>query len=145
LNKKYETLSQRLVKEYDTPLLLQEKEQLISKLKKEKKSYSISLFISGIVIVLIILYITWILYKQKVYRKRLESLLEREQEKPQQTPIVKKDNLEIKDEIVEDILKKLYIFEKELGYIKPEITMQVLASDFNTNTRYLSKIINHYK
>ena len=145
LNKKYETLSQRLVKEYDTPLLLQEKEQLISKLKKEKKNYSISLFISGVVIILIIFYVSWILYKQKIYRKRLESLLQREQEKPQYPPTVKKDNLDIRDEIVEDIINKLYNFEKEQGFIKPEVTMQVLASDFNTNTRYLSKIINHYK
>ncbi|MGS2765283.1 helix-turn-helix domain-containing protein [Sinomicrobium sp. M5D2P9] len=145
LNKKYQVLSRRLVKEYDTPLLLEEKEQLISSLKNEKKNFSTYLFISGVVILLILIYVIWSLHKQKQYKKRLEAILQREQNKLQQIPLHKKGNLDIRAEIVEDINGKLYAFEENKGFIKSEISIQSLAANFSTNTHYLSKIINFYK
>ena len=47
--------------------------------------------------------------------------------------------------MISDILKKLEIFESEHTFIKNGITLNKLSKDFNTNTAYLSKIINHYK
>ncbi|WP_170164472.1 AraC family transcriptional regulator [Sinomicrobium pectinilyticum] len=145
LNTKYQVLSKRLVKEYDTPLLLEEKEQLISSLRNEKKNFSTYLFISGGVILLITIYVIWSYRKQRQYKKRLEAVLQREQRKPQQIPLSKQDDLDIRPEIIKDINSKLYAFEKNKEFIKSEISIQSLAANFNTNTRYLSKIINFYK
>jgi len=36
-------------------------------------------------------------------------------------------------------------FEEDKKYLKTDITILNLAKDLETNTRYLSKIINHYK
>ncbi|QMU64429.1 MAG: helix-turn-helix domain-containing protein [Flavobacteriaceae bacterium] len=55
------------------------------------------------------------------------------------------DKLNIPDEITDSVLRALDVFEKHQEYTSPQITLNFLAKKFNTNTNYLSKIINHYK
>ncbi len=53
--------------------------------------------------------------------------------------------LGIPEEIVENILFGLDQFEKNKGYTSQNMTLTALAKELNTNTSYLSKIVNHYK
>src|SRR5690606_31250269 len=46
---------------------------------------------------------------------------------------------------IEDILKKLNFFEKNQGYLNSNITINTLAKELNTNSRYLSEVINNAK
>lgn len=46
---------------------------------------------------------------------------------------------------IQTILRKLKEFEDNKEYINQNITLSTLAKKFNTNTSYLSKIINNYK
>ena len=51
----------------------------------------------------------------------------------------------VSNELVESILKKIAIFEKQKDYLSPKIYLYNLARKFKTNSSYLSKIINVYK
>ena len=53
--------------------------------------------------------------------------------------------LGINKEIELEILRKLDIFEKNIGYIKKGLTLKTLATQFETNTYYLSWVINENK
>ncbi|WP_408029369.1 helix-turn-helix domain-containing protein [Tenacibaculum xiamenense] len=53
--------------------------------------------------------------------------------------------LGIPEEIVKSILFGLDQFEKNKRYTSQNMTLTVLAKELNTNTSYLSKIVNHYK
>ncbi len=54
-------------------------------------------------------------------------------------------SLEISEEVVTGILQKLKKFEENEEYLKHKITTITLAQKFNTNSKYLSKVVNNYK
>ncbi|CAA9198937.1 helix-turn-helix domain-containing protein [Flavobacterium collinsii] len=156
LQNNYKELTKKLQKEYDIPNLFLEKENLISSLKNEKnKSYwglSISLFAfigaSGV---------SFYQYQlKKKYRIRFNTIMEEKSireliedddkrlEKIKQSNSPKED-IGISEEIVTEIIAKLISFEKEKGYLTSTITIQTLANNFETNSKYLSKVINTYK
>jgi hypothetical protein len=49
------------------------------------------------------------------------------------------------EETVNQLLSKIVKFEKTEKYLKSDITIAGLASSFNTNTKYLSVVINDHK
>lgn len=156
LETNYKELSKKLQKEYDNPNLFLEKENLISSLKTDKtKSYL------GIGILLFILMGVsgFSIYQyhrlKKEYRSRFEAILQqtsiknsiedfkKEIETANRTNSQK--DIGIAEELVNEILEKLICFEKEKGYLSSTITIQSLATNFETNNKYLSKVINTYK
>ncbi len=56
-----------------------------------------------------------------------------------------KNEIHISQEVVDSILKGLEDFENEKQYTLQSITLNSLAKKLNTNTNYLSKVVNHYK
>lgn len=54
-------------------------------------------------------------------------------------------DLNISKELIDELLERLSVFEKELHYLKSGITVQNLAKDYGTNVKYLSKVVNYYK
>ncbi|MFW0739883.1 helix-turn-helix domain-containing protein [Flavobacterium sp. T12S277] len=55
------------------------------------------------------------------------------------------ENIGINEELVEQILEKLTHFEKTKGYLFSNVTVQSLSSTFETNSKYVSKVVNTYK
>ncbi|TSE07949.1 helix-turn-helix domain-containing protein [Aquimarina algiphila] len=53
--------------------------------------------------------------------------------------------MHIADELINDVLEKLQKFEDERDYLKGKITLNILAKRFDTNSRYLSQIVNSNK
>ena len=51
----------------------------------------------------------------------------------------------IPEHIVKDILEKLENFEKSYQFTKKKYTLNSLAKELNTNSSYLSKVINETK
>ncbi|MNF84413.1 DNA-binding transcriptional regulator ChbR [compost metagenome] len=47
--------------------------------------------------------------------------------------------------MVNQILEKLKRFESKKEYLQSNITIQMLSTTFETNTKYVSKIVNTYK
>jgi AraC-like DNA-binding protein len=53
--------------------------------------------------------------------------------------------LPISKEIVEAVLLKLNAFEQQRGYLSTKVSLSSLSKSLETNSSYLSKIINHTK
>lgn len=155
LQNNYKELTKKLQKEYDTPYLVQEKENLIQSLKKDN---TISYWGIGFLILIIIMTSGFGFYQfqlKKNYHKRFEkvmlSLAETNEikieQKEQNFEINKSktDTIGINEELINQILHKLTEFEKTKGFLDAAITIQVLSDTFETNNKYVSKIVNVYK
>lgn len=148
LNKKYRNFDRIIHKNYEIPHLLKEKEDTILHLENR---YSIALF-SGVFFVIAVIGLFWYNRRLKaIYKKRFDTLILKLNE---QSPIVENNEEKISspikevviaDELVNSILKKLQEFEKNKGFLDSTVSIQLLADKFDTNTKYLSKIINEQK
>jgi AraC-like DNA-binding protein len=149
-----------LVKEYDIPHLFKEKEALIESLKGNNSIY----LIISIILIIAVLGLLYSQYRiKKVYKARFQKIITDSQNKitvnktkipstsEENTTQQKEDNaiknkeLNIAKDVEERILKSLYEFERQKAFLKQGITLQSLAKDCNTNTVYLSKVINTHK
>jgi AraC-like DNA-binding protein len=145
-NKKY--ISETLLKKYDRPALLLEKEKIIETLNKNNKTSSLFIFGLSFLVVVLFAFIINYYVKQKQYKKRFKKLaLElKEANKPIIHTESKPTKIQgISIEIINQILKGLNDFEQNNEFIDNEINLNILAKKLNTNSNYLSKIINFYK
>ncbi|WP_170062883.1 helix-turn-helix domain-containing protein, partial [Polaribacter butkevichii] len=100
-----------------------------------------------------ILFIVIILFlyqynKRKIQKKSFDKIIT--DLKNKKTTILnegenKIESSNISKEIINDILSKLHSFEKNKGFTNSDITLSKLAKELNTNSNYLSKIINQNK
>ncbi|MBP2618736.1 helix-turn-helix domain-containing protein [Chryseobacterium jejuense] len=168
LDEQIQYLSTELPKKYDTPNLLQEKEDIIEKLEIRKKV----LYISVGVLLLILLFIIYLYYKSKKTEKEqrkiaqdLISLVEKrnieegntDEKKeandieiihlaiPEQSEQNDKTSKVISEEVTQFILQELRIFESRELFLNKGVTLASLAKNIKTNTAYLSEIINTHK
>jgi len=156
INNSKQYLSKEIYKKYDTPILLEQKEDLITDLNnKNKLLYGVLAF--GFVIIFILVYI----YREnkkkiKEYQRQAVLLLEKSQETSslsiQENKITKGDipkeekvkNI-ISGEKREDIKSKLTAFEISKNFLQKNITVESLAKTLGTNRDYLSKSVNEIK
>ncbi|WP_103072321.1 helix-turn-helix domain-containing protein [Aquimarina sediminis] len=151
LNKDYKLINNKIIKDYETPELLREKEILIKSMSNQNSTYKS--FIVGLLIVLTIVSLLFIYQyrKKKLYHLRFENLLKKKNsiliEKKDYTNIstTTSNDIGIPPELVKTILNKLHKFEENLDFTKQNITTNTLAKEFNTNSKYLSKIINTHR
>ncbi len=152
LDYRFRDLNNKLVKDYDTPILVSEKERLISILtSKNKQSYH-WLIISGIIIFISIILLLFNLRKRRQYKNRFQELMN-----TTQGISVKKENINkeeksiprtdigITKEVVDIILEGLNRFEKNNGFTSTNITSVILAKKLKTNTKYLTKVIKYHR
>lgn len=153
LHKNYKELNKLVNKEYDTPHLISEKENLIASLNDEKANIS---WVLGALFLTTIGIGGFGMYQyqlKKRYRSRFEKIIDKSlQVKAQQIEIneIKTDRKKIEDigigeELINQILEKLDCFEKDKGYLASNITVQMLSTTFETNSKYVSRIVNVYK
>lgn len=148
--KYHKYLSYKIHKEstYNTEKLLQEKQKVERQLfleKHGKKLWRIGLIIS---ITLLILLLIRYLYLKWVYQKRFQLLMSENQELPLKKPPkakLKKADYQLSAEVETDLLQKLQIFEVKKRYLSEGITLAKVASDFDTNTKYLSQLIMRHR
>lgn len=156
LQKNYKELTKKLQKEYDTPHLISEKENLIQSLESEKTTsywgigglFLITTSVTGFGI--------YQHSQKKNYRSRFEKIMNQtnlnnenllnttNKEIEIQTNNSKED-IGISIEIINQILEKLKRFEDKKGYLQSNITVQILSNTFETNSKYISKIVNTHK
>ncbi len=147
-------LSKNISKKYDTHELISEKEKLINQLKQDKFLKHEMIIILILFIILLFALAIYGLRKSYLNKKRFQKLLEQHKNKDSDsnlyvTDIIsfskKKENTDIPFEIVEYVLKQLNSFENSNKFSKKYYTLNSLAKELNTNSAYLSKIINDYK
>nr|WP_294922610.1 helix-turn-helix domain-containing protein [uncultured Flavobacterium sp.] len=154
LQKNYRELNKLVIKEYDTPRLLSDKENLITSLNNDKiKTYwgLGFLFLTTIGVGAFGIH----QYKiKKQYRSRFEKIIKEtntndnrkiKKEITLKTDTIKIEDIGIAEELINHILEKLNHFENGKGYLESNITVQILSTTFETNTKYVSKIVNTYK
>ncbi|WP_204344876.1 helix-turn-helix domain-containing protein [Psychroserpens algicola] len=148
LTKNYKRLSKTMFKEYDTPKLLVEKERIINTINDKNQISKKYLSTAAIVLIILVIVVIYYFNENKKNKRKFESLFNKNKD-IENTPIqIKSDdtiNLNINSDVIDDILLKLETFEKNNDFINSNLTLNSLAKDFETNSKYLSKIVNHYK
>lgn len=139
-------LTNILFEHISKPELLKEKQRIIRELETTlfyQKVIKYGLYgVSGLAFI----FIMFQYRRRRRMKKRFEQIIESYKEPRKKKPIAsKKQKVFIPKEVVERVLKGLEVFEGSRDFINPEISLQLLAYDLNTNVNYLSKIVNHYK
>lgn len=135
------SISPKYQQEFETPLLLAEKEKLIAQLEWEQgKEKRKQLFTVGLLFLSLGagFYYFW---KQNQYKKRFHALIKNGLEDQQEFKTDQKRN-DISAAIIEDILHKLERFESKHQFTRKDTSLQSVAKRFNTNSSYLSKVVN---
>lgn len=134
----------KIHKEYDTKEILLEKEKIQQQLVKEKY-YDVILISVVVVLFSAVIYGTSNHFETKKRNKiKFDLLLEKNEQSTfqKQSP----DKFEITDisqETVQQIIKHLEKFERDKKFLYKEVTLATLTVRFNTNSKYLSKVIYH--
>jgi len=147
LNKNYKLLSKGLSDNYDKPNLISERQHIIEAISKKNNRYKLIVALS-LLALLITIGLVFFLRKQNIVNKRKVEALLKEAKKQPEVDIENKsiqDKININSQVIESILFKLNEFEKNNGFINPSINLNALAHQFDTNSKYLSTVINHYK
>lgn len=165
---KYQNLGKEIVQKYETPLIISETEELLSQKEELINQLQDENFLSGkivlalvIVSVLLMVVIFYFFRRNIVYKKRFDALMETyEQKKVLKEKAVENKMVEVETitnaetekeaiglpkEIVDSILVKLQKFEDTHRFTKKNYTQTKLAKELDTNSTYLSKIINMTK
>lgn len=141
-----ETIRYAILKEYDNKTL----EDKIATLKvksNQKAQQNMSLwFVSiGLFLALIILFIVY-KKQQSENTKTFNELVEKLNTKPEEQATSSSVNkFQISDEKITKILSGLQKFEKSNAFLKQNTSLVTVAKKLNTNTSYLSQIINEQK
>lgn len=149
LNRNNIILTENINHNYDTPLLLSEKEQVIDKINREKFIYILLAFTVLIGLAFSLYYLSKTRKEKKLYEKRFYTLIKQHTSEIILETISAEDNktksFDLPKDIEKDLLQKLATFEKEQGYLVINLKLTDLAKQFDTNSSYLSKTINHFK
>ena len=159
LNRNSKILAKEIYKNYDIPILLKEKETLISDLNSKN---SILFWVSGIVgfILIILLFLYFNKSKKtKYYQQKAAFLAKNSTQIPIKTVndnqeidsesfskmITKKSKTGLSEEILNTLNLKFETFEKNKDFLNKDLSLESLAKDFKTNRDYLSKAVNELK
>ncbi len=139
--------NKKFQKEYNTLYLILEKENLTESTINDKTELHWSI---GVLLLVVIIAVFFGFYQYRI-KKRQPSQFEKGIHKSINNEIqvrsVKSgiENIGINEELVVQILEKLTHFEKTKGYLFSGVTVQSLSSTFETNSKYVSKVVNTYK
>ena len=142
----FKYLSRRVHKEYDIQTLIDAKTDLENTNYLGKYLLAICIVI---ILVLCFLVFVWFRRKKEV-QKRYEELLLRmktsnqtSKESPIELSAERSSKLD--EQLVKRLRKEISDFEKRKGFLEKGITSSKLASQFGTNTAYLSQYINEFE
>ena len=157
LDSQFRYVSRELPRRYDTPNFIIEKAIITNELENKKIVFYIS---TGLLVSLLIL-LGYLFYRSRKsdlkHRKIAHDLLQSIYQKNEEQKITvteafmpeinteEKTNRVTSEEIAQNILKELKIYETKEMFIQKGTTLNSVAKKAKTNTRYLSEVINIYK
>jgi AraC-like DNA-binding protein len=149
--KSYIQWNQLLKYKYDIPHLIKEKESIISKLKSDKIKSRWFFILMTVAILLILGYTIYLKKQQRSERIKFEKLIAGFSHAENKSgiaaePLPKKseEDIGIGKEIVEKIIEKFKEFEEKKLFLKNDVSLISLSQNFETNSKYISKIVNYY-
>ncbi|KRD58694.1 histidine kinase [Flavobacterium sp. Root935] len=134
----------KIHKQYDTKEILLEKEKIQQQLVKEKY-YDVILISVVVVLFSAVIYGTYNHFETKKRNKiKFDLLLEKNENSSIQKQSPEKFEItDIAQETVQQIIRHLEKFERDKKFLHKEATLAALTVRFNTNSKYLSKVIYH--
>ncbi|NAS32579.1 tetratricopeptide repeat protein [Flavobacteriaceae bacterium R38] len=138
-------LSNNLLEKYDLGTLENDIAEVKSKIKSQKnriKTFQITLILA------LICSSGFYFYIQRENKKKFSSLMSSiSLDEPKKETQFKKNKRAIKidDKRVKELLKKLQLFEDNEEYLDKNLDLLTVSRKLNTNTAYLSKVVNTYK
>ncbi|MCS4305368.1 AraC family transcriptional regulator [Chryseobacterium sp. BIGb0232] len=152
LSKNNKLLTTEINNKYDTPLLLKEKEILISDLNSKNYTlFWILGIVGGIMIYLVYLY-KENRKKLKNYQNKADLLTEYPVSPPPPTNSIEtvdfqkeKPKATLSNDKLEQLSRQLNEFEIEKRFLDKKINLDLLSKEFNTNRAYLSRSVNELK
>jgi len=126
---------------------ISQKQDEILESKSEQQKRIIYFIAIAILLVLIIGYFInrRLNQKQNEYEKAIKEAEEREKFIAENKAQESAGKIVIPDKTISFLQEKLEKFESNNDYLDPAISLNLLAENLNTNTKYLSEIINTYK
>ncbi len=148
MNSKTNYLSKTIFKEYDIPVLKLEKEKIRKDLHQKSASFKRQIYLVSFFLILAVIFLIYQYKRRQIYKQRFLDIINDDtvpEKQKKETVKIETEKLEIPQDVIEHILNKLEVFEKQKKYLSKDITLSSLAKELDTNTAYLSKIINHFK
>ena len=136
-------LNRNIFKEYDIPKLTSEKKEILKAMKGNKTLFHRIIITISTILLITLIFLFYQNNKKKIYKNRFEEIISNNKKATIETNPSKEIN--IPTEIIDNVLEGLKNFEENQMFTLQKITLNSLAKELNTNTNYLSKIINHYK
>jgi AraC-like DNA-binding protein len=148
LTNNFRYISGKVHKEYDSHKLELAREKLTKELEAQENTNYILYLTVAILFFLSLFFIYRYYINQRNYRQKYEELMLNSTntiDEPHPVTEIKDEpkQLDINPEVVASILKQLSKFEANKKFLQKDLTLVNLAGTFNTNTNYLSKVINH--
>lgn len=129
--------------------IVQEQEERLKNLVlQEQQKFETRYYVLIVIIAFLIILFGILCFRRKkddTHLKEILKLLKQHNNSEPPSSNNDKRNLDIDTTIVTAILQHLEAFEKEQGYLTSKITLHDFAKKLQTNTKYLSKVINAYK
>lgn len=158
LDSDFRYISREIPRLYDRPKLLEEKEILQNEMERKKIIFYLAVFFLSFIILALIYYYDKMKKQKNIHQEKAKELvqsLERiNAEKKYINTFVeikeakensKKDGQTVPDETKNMIIKGLERFADEKQFLKKKQTLQSVAKNLDTNSAYLSEVINTYK
>lgn len=125
----------------DIAHLESERKALEAEFNEQKSQNKAATWIIIIISVVSIVVLILNFRKSRIYKKRFEELMARNSETEEiAIPVI--ENKSLNDEIRFSLLQKLHAFETNKEFLDSSISLNSLSKKLETNSTYLSKIIN---
>ncbi len=140
------SLSKTLKEGFDTPILLEQRDNIIYRLEKDKEKASF-LSISFFVLALVLIGVLMLMIRRKnILESRFQILLSSSSENTKKIfKVTPEEDKKISENVIQNILVGLEKFEKELEFLNNDLKSDKLAKSLKTNSKYLSVVLNRYK
>jgi len=144
-------ITNKILDEFEIPTLLKEKENLITQLSYESKKAKKNLYWFIPILLVTFIFLAYQFRLRLKYQKRAKNLLNKINNRvdtfkeSKEIAVTEHKSLDISDDILKKILANLEKFERNEGYLNSNINLRGLAKKLDSNTKYVSKVINQYK
>lgn len=146
IHNKFKYLSGRIHKEYDTKELLIEKKKIENLLDRRKYNDFIFTGVLAVLFLLVLIIAYRHIRNKNVYRQKFEELMKKSEAATKvETKNITNGIDDINQDTVAAVLKQLERFEKDKKFLEKDLTAAKLTVAFDSNAKYLSKIIYHYR
>jgi len=128
--------------DYHIPKMIKEKEALIADLSEQNKNNLVNTWWILSFLSVSLLTLAYYIRRQIQFKKRFNSLINQQKSKKNKSESDDGISNGISIEIIEEILNHLNKFEINKVFLSTDISLRDVAISFETNSSYLSKVIN---